>query len=205
MAETPEEKLARIEGENIELKRSVDNLAELKGRMGREIGELRAHSKSSPVIDENIDPEVVAQQLLKNPRQFIKKAFSEDFNAIRDENASLKNTLNYLVVTKLHPEYENKDFQRRVMELQEQEKIGGRELDTMTAIDKLKMSDKEADLIKREEAIKVSGKKLDGEKNSTFGGTSGGNSAGSADTVKTEGDGVIEGIMKYAEKDATPF
>lgn len=200
--------ISELQQKNKALEDSVTNLGALKGRMGREVGELK--SQIEQVRQKNINEPNSEQEydsFTKNPKSYIRSTVDEETQVLSDKVKELKNTIDYMLVIDKHPEFKEVSFQAKILERQEKERNTGRELTTIDAIDQLKMEEREAKVKEREEAIKKSGKTLEDEKKGTTEAQPGTPSTGTPPTEnqKSFDDKLVDDIMSNKNKDGTPF
>lgn len=201
-------KVGALESQNKEL-------ISLKGRMGREMGELRAAVEktnkpySSPKGYEEMTEEEatkIVDGFSKNPKKVLFELFTEFVNPFTKKIDGVENMLNYFGVVEKHPEYRTREYQDEVEQFRSNWKEQhNQDLGTMEAIDRLKLSKKEVELTTKEKALagQVEGQKKAGQ----FGdGVGGGTGPDSADGSKSPQDILKANILQHrGTADGTPF
>lgn len=173
MEATLEERLAQLEAQQAELaeerdalRANVDSLTELKGRMGRELGEVRqklSQLNTAPPSSQMTAKEKV-DKFVNNPDEFISSAFNQNSKILLDKIERLENDIGYFATAEQHPEWRNAEFRKEVLAKQLKERENGREVGIVDCIHSVKFEKKEAELIEKEKKYQESVAELEKEK-----------------------------------------
>jgi len=145
------------------LEKQNQELGSLKGKMGREMGELKAaimkqqHPYSEPKGFENMtedEANKIVGEFSKNPKKVLYNLFNEYVDPLIKRVEKSENMLNYFGVTEKHPEFRDKAFQDKVDAFRAQYKEQtGLDLGTMEAIERIKYTEKEVALTEKEKKL----------------------------------------------------